>query len=68
MNNSLFAAIRFNPQNKQIYCELVELECNLLTQSKRDLQENAKRIELSIEESVKILLKYNVVTSEQSLN
>lgn len=32
------------------------------------MQENAKRVETSIEESIKLLLKHNVVFSEQSLN
>lgn len=63
LNNSLFAAIRLSPKSKTILEELVELEAGLLAQSKRDQQENAIRIELSIEESVRLLLKHNVVFS-----
>jgi hypothetical protein len=68
LNCSLFAAIRFSPKCGEIERELVELETGLLAQSKRDQQQNAKRIEISIEESVRLLLMHNVVFSEQSLN
>lgn len=68
LNNSLFATIRFSSKSREIYAELLELESALLAQSRRDMQENAKRVETSIEESIKLLLKHNVVFSEQSLN
>lgn len=48
LNNSLFATIRFSAKSREIYGELVELESALLAQSRRDMQENAKRVETSI--------------------
>lgn len=68
LNNSLFAALRFHPKSNDIYSELLKMESDIMARTRRDSMESSGRVEEILEESVKLLLRDNIVVSEASLN
>ena len=68
LNNSLFAALRFHPHSNNIYEELVSVENTIMGRGRREMSESAGVVEEIIEESMKVLLRENIIFSEQSLN
>jgi hypothetical protein len=68
MNNSLFSAIR-NTKSKNILPEICKLENGYLkVRSKMKYELKYEQLERTIEDTIRILIKANVLTIEQSVN
>lgn len=68
-NNSLFVSIRYFKKCRGIYDELMAMEESYIINrhSKSNLMEYIEKVELFIEDSFKLLLVHNLISTEHSL-